>query len=230
MDGNKQYPWKFIGVSAGFHIIAGALVFQSLSKPVQPIRTVSTIEVSLVSAVETRPVPTKLRQPMRTSSKKSGDLPVHKASSMKEPEAPTVDEAPARLEEVREEMVHQPSSPGSEALSVSEGFGEPATGNSSHPEELSRFLQDVRNRLEQAKGYPWRARLQGQEGTVRIQFMIGSSGEPKNIHLMESSGSKTLDDEAIATVGRVGRFSEPPASWNEGVPIQVPLVFQLNSP
>lgn len=230
MDTAKRQLWKFIGASAGFHLVISGLLFFLPLKLFQPHQSASVIQVSLVDAVETRPVSTRLRQPMGTPLKMSGDLPVHEAPIMKESEESAGDVAPSTLEEVREEIVQQPSSPGSDAFPFAEGFGKPATGNSSHPEELNRFLQDVSIRLERAKQYPWTARLRGQEGTVRIQFIIAPSGETKNIHLMQSSGAKTLDDEAIATVKRVGRFSEPPLSWNEGVPIQVPLVFQLNSP
>lgn len=230
MDKSRQQLLKFIGASAGLHFIVGGSLFLLPLKPLQPHPSVAVMQVSLVDAVEARPVTTELQKPMETSLKISRDFPVHEDPIMKEPEEAAVDEAPARLEEVREKIFQQPSLSGSDALPAAENFGEPAAKNSSHPEELSRFLQDVRIRLEQAKQYPWTARLRGQEGTVRIQFMIAPSGEVKNVHLMQSSGAKTLDDEAIATLERVGRFSEPPVSWNAGVPIQVPLIFQLHSP
>lgn len=214
MNQAKRHLWKFIGASAGLHLVIGGLFFLSALKSLHPVEAVSVMQVSLVNAVETRPVVTKALRPMGTSAKAPIDLPFHGTQVMKE----------------TDEAAVQPPLSGSDGLEVAEVPREPATGHGSRTEELNPFLQDVRIRLERAKQYPWTARLQGQEGTVRIQFMIAPSGEVKNIHLVESSRSKILDDEAIATVKRVGRFSEPPVSWSEGVPIQVPLVFQLNSP
>jgi TonB family protein len=214
MDKAKRQLWKFIGASAGLHFVIGGLLFFLPLKLFQPHPSASVMQVSLVNAVEATPVATKAPEMVETSLQVPSDLPVHDTDVVKE----------------TDEAVVQPSSRGSDTLAVAEISREAMTGDGSRPEELSRFLQDVRIRLDRAKQYPWTARLRGQEGTVRIQFRIAPSGEVKNVHLMESSGAKILDDEAIATLERVGRFSEPPVSWNAGVSIQVPLVFQLNSP
>jgi TonB family protein len=60
--------------------------------------------------------------------------------------------------------------------------------------------------------------------------MIDATGEAQEIRLLESSRSKILDQEAVETVKRVGRFTDLPVSWNEKVRVQVPLVFQLSPP
>ena len=125
---------------------------------------------------------------------------------------------------------HLPPSNTASSLESSQAGQEQTGVDSSRSDDFTLFLQDVRNRLEQAKSYPWLARIQGQEGTVRVQFMIDSSGEAHEIRLLESSRSMILDQEAVETVKRAGRFSHLPASWNKTIQVNVPLVFQLNPP
>ena len=97
-------------------------------------------------------------------------------------------------------------------------------------DDLAHFFQEVRNRLEEAKRYPWKARIKGHEGIVRIQFSIKTLGEPEDIRLLESSGWETLDQEALAIVQRVGQFPSPPSEWDQGIPVRVPVVFKLDTP
>jgi TonB family protein len=92
--------------------------------------------------------------------------------------------------------------------------------------EMNIFFQEVKTRLEKAKQYPWMARLNRQEGTVRLQFTINSFGEAKNIYLIESSRWRLLNDEAVAVIKRVGRFPQPPNSTD--IEVVIPLIFRLN--
>ena len=96
--------------------------------------------------------------------------------------------------------------------------------------DLKGYLREVRGQLERAKRYPWLARLRGWEGTTRLQFVITPSGEAEGVFLVQSSGWKSLDQEALDLVKRVGRFPSPPKMQKEGIKIQVPLVFQLERP
>jgi len=89
------------------------------------------------------------------------------------------------------------------------------------------FLDEVRSRIDQAKHYPWLARLRGVEGTTQLRFRILPSGEPAEIEIAQSSQSRVLDQEAIATVRRVARFPQPPMTSNLGVVVRLPLVFHL---
>ncbi|MGH7274912.1 MAG: energy transducer TonB family protein [Nitrospiria bacterium] len=95
-------------------------------------------------------------------------------------------------------------------------------------DERMQFLQEVRNRLEKAKRYPWKARLKSLEGKVRLEFYINPLGKPEEVKVVESSGSETLDEEGLAIVERAGQFPHLPIEWENGIHISVPLVFKLN--
>ncbi|HEY5594236.1 MAG TPA: hypothetical protein VIL61_03665, partial [Nitrospiria bacterium] len=84
MNQAKRHLWKFIGASAGLHLVIGGLFFLSALKSLHPVEAVSVMQVSLVNAVETRPVVTKALRPMGTSSKAPIDLPFHGTQVMKE--------------------------------------------------------------------------------------------------------------------------------------------------
>jgi len=240
MDRVKQAPWKFIVASAGFHLLIGGLVLCTLLKPWPPNQSVSVVEVSLVDSIESvRAVVTGPR-PLKARSKPSTASPVQtepsKPTESGTTTVPPEDEARTIVDSAIEPASQpqaeeaQPISAGSPSDEKIEARNERTTGDLSRSDELSRFLQTVRNRLEEAKRYPWLARIQGQEGTVRVQFMIDSTGEALEIRLLESSRSKILDQEAVETVKRAGRFTGLPDSWNKKVRIDVPLVFQLSAP
>lgn len=227
---SKKPLFKYIGLSASVHLVIGGLLFFYALKQLPASRSFSSIQVSLVSPVETIPVLAKALRPLRTPPMFPSLLPVQP-----KPSKPVEDEAADSInaESVMSGPAHDEtrrSSAESSALEGSETRDQEAAGMGSRSEELNRFLQDLRSRLEQAKRYPWLARIQGLEGTARVQFMINASGEIQEIRLLESSRSKILDEEAVTTVKRLGRFSRLPVSWDENVQIQVPLVFQLKSP
>lgn len=89
------------------------------------------------------------------------------------------------------------------------------------------YLYAVWVRLKKEKRYPWMARIRGQEGTVKLQFSIDNSGQPEDVHVLESSGWKLLDHEAVSLMHRIQSFPRPPSKWKEDLEIQVPLEFKL---
>lgn len=110
--------------------------------------------------------------------------------------------------------------------------GDDGSGQASHVpagggERLKLYIEEVKARLNQAKRYPWLARLQGLEGTTQIRFHIMPDGEADKIEVVRSSRSELLDQEAVANVKRVKGFPIPPEEFPQGILVQVPMVFQL---
>jgi len=240
MDGNKPPSWKFVAASMGFHFLIGGLFLCVLLKPWPTHQPVSVMQVSLVDPTDDRPAMVRSLESLKTRPKSSAS-----SRGQPEPVKSFVSEPPDSAKEDREsaspEMSNESSvqSPEEEvqrlltdspAVENTQARYDPIAEDEARSDELSHFLSDVRNRLEQAKRYPWLARIQGQEGTVRVQFVIDSTGEAREIRLLESSRSEILDQEAVETVKRVGRFSRLPVSWNKTIQVRVPLVFQLNPP
>jgi len=233
----QRTPWKFIVPSVGFHLLIGGMLLFALLKSRPPHHPVSVVQVRLVDSVEGVLPVAKAPPPPKPRSKPSNPLPVQPEAAKPAESGTTIvppaDEPRTIVEQAIEPASQPPldeiqrTSPGWPSGESIDARNERSPGALSRPDELTRFLQDVRNRLEQAKRYPWLARVRGQEGTVRIEFMIDSSGEAREIRLLESSRSEILDREALETVKRAGRFPGRPDLGNENVRIDVPLVFQL---
>ena len=78
-----------------------------------------------------------------------------------------------------------------------------------------------------APRYPREAQRRGESGTVVLRVHIDADGRPRDIDLVEGSGSRSLDRAAVDAVRR-WRFD--PAIRNgrptEGT-LQVPITFRL---
>ncbi|MES2859377.1 MAG: energy transducer TonB [Pseudomonadota bacterium] len=79
-----------------------------------------------------------------------------------------------------------------------------------------------------APAYPRRAQRIGLAGTVTLQVLVGIDGQPLEVHVVQSSGHRELDEAARQQV--LKRWSFRPAT-RDGVAIQaiglVPVQFSL---
>lgn len=100
--------------------------------------------------------------------------------------------------------------PSSTAASGNAG-DRPASVDDSKPQPQPRFTTAMKNA--------------GTAGTVVVVVEVGANGKPKSFHVMMSSGSRALDDEAVHTLKS---WSYVPARKN-GAPadgyVQVPITF-----
>ncbi len=93
-------------------------------------------------------------------------------------------------------------------------------------EDAKKYLWYVRDRLQENLIYPLVAKKLEIEGTVVVRFIIDKNGNlvPNSIKVVESSGSKILDRQAINTVKASAPFKPPPQGK---ITIEIPVVFQI---
>jgi len=106
-----------------------------------------------------------------------------------------------------------------------------ATTSASHSGEqdaLSRYLAQVRKRIQENLQYPTIAKRMGLEGMTTVQFVIASNGmiDKKTLKVFKSSGHKVLDNNALDAVLDAMPFDEPP---QKNVSIMIPVVFKIKS-
>ncbi|SMO48521.1 outer membrane transport energization protein TonB [Balnearium lithotrophicum] len=89
------------------------------------------------------------------------------------------------------------------------------------------YLKEVLKRIEKHKYYPYIARLNEEEGKVKIQITIGKNGQLKKFKILESSGYIHLDRAAVKTVKRASPFPKPPSKREET--INVIINFRLEN-
>lgn len=91
--------------------------------------------------------------------------------------------------------------------------------------KVSNYPGVVRRKLRRALRYPKKARSRKIRGTTVVRFSVTGSGGIANLRVARGSGSKVLDDAALATVRRAAPFPRIPAearrkSWVFTVPLE----------
>ena len=83
------------------------------------------------------------------------------------------------------------------------------------------YLSEVQKELERSKvnSDTWLS------GTVLIGFTISPSGQVLTREVKKSSGSKVLDDAAMAALDRAAPFPPMPPGVNGPLKLQVPIEF-----
>jgi len=96
---------------------------------------------------------------------------------------------------------------------------------------LHDFLQIVSRRIEKSKRYPRWAIDAGLEGKVVVRFTILQDGTlGKEPQLVRSSGTKVLDNAAIAAIKESAPFPALPQALNrEWLQIELPMDFRLRA-
>lgn len=93
--------------------------------------------------------------------------------------------------------------------------------------EVQAFRSRLLSHIERFRRYPPDARAAGEEGIVRIQFVMDGSGNVLEAWVDLSSGSAALDEEAIAAVLRAQPLPSPPAHWPQPFGVSLPIGYSL---
>ena len=101
--------------------------------------------------------------------------------------------------------------------------------NTAAAEEMLRYQDMIRRRIEASRKYPEAAKKQGTEGKVEIEFILNREGTLINVSLTGTSGSDMLDKEAIDTIKRASPYGPLPKEYTaENMDMQVVIVYKLN--
>lgn len=90
------------------------------------------------------------------------------------------------------------------------------------------YIAKLRQAIERHKKYPRIAKRLKQEGEVEIFFRVLKSGKIVSVALLQKSGYKRLDSEALRSVQSVGIFEAIPKELGiEHLELSVPITFRL---
>ncbi len=108
----------------------------------------------------------------------------------------------------------------------------PADASSASTEEVDeamlRYQDMVKQRIEEVRRYPEWAKEQRIEGVSHLKFVILANGNGREIKLVHSSGSKILDQEAMATIERASPFPPLPKEIaSPSIQMEVSFIFTL---
>ncbi len=95
-------------------------------------------------------------------------------------------------------------------------------------ELLSIYILKVRDRIERKKSYPKAARLNNEEGTATVSFLLDASGTVANVRVVMSSGHKTLDTAALNTILKAAPYPPIPEKLRrKSLNLRVPIKYEL---
>lgn len=189
------------------------IAIEGLAKLGDAIQTIEATDITPV-AVEPPPPPTEVKEldelnDVITSDASTVEDNIVKAEEPQEttPPKPEVDETQEQPQQVA--MVSEQSS------------GEARLG-SAETTARTEYLGRLRDVLERAKINP-RSR---KAGTVWVRFKVGPAGELLEREITTSSGSKILDEAAVAALDRAAPFPPMPRTVaNEPMVVSVPFKF-----
>jgi protein TonB len=93
---------------------------------------------------------------------------------------------------------------------------------------LASYNQRVAAHLQRFKQYPSGARAAGEQGTSRLSFTLGRSGQVLGSRLAGSSGHPALDGETLAMVRRAQPFPPmPPELTQASMSFSIPVQFSI---
>jgi protein TonB len=93
---------------------------------------------------------------------------------------------------------------------------------------LASYNQLVAAHLQRFKQYPSGAKAAGEQGTSRLSFTLGRSGQVLGSRLAGSSGHPALDGETLAMVRRAQPFPPMPPELNRAsMSFSIPVQFSI---
>jgi protein TonB len=93
---------------------------------------------------------------------------------------------------------------------------------------LASYNQLVAAHLQRFKQYPSSAKAAGEQGTSRLSFTLGRSGQVLGSRLAGSSGHPSLDGETLAMVRRAQPFPPmPPELKQASMSFSIPVQFSI---
>ncbi|MBN1574147.1 MAG: energy transducer TonB [Deltaproteobacteria bacterium] len=95
-------------------------------------------------------------------------------------------------------------------------------------EILSVYILKIRDRIERKKRYPKAARLNNEEGTATVSFLLDASGGVANVRVVLSSGHDRLDTAALKTILEAAPYPPIPEKLRRrSLNLKVPIKYEL---
>ena len=95
-------------------------------------------------------------------------------------------------------------------------------------QSFNEFLREVRDRIKQVQRFPPRVRDLDDGATATIRFTLFNDGTVRNPEVTTSSGSKALDNAALAAVRNAVPYPAfPEGQERNSLRLEIPIIFEL---
>lgn len=184
-----------------FITVEQGVALEGLAKLGDAMETIETAELTPVTPDVPPPPPVQEVKQVDELS----DTITSQASQVEDNIVKTEEPPPPQVQEKQVEEVQPQEQPKQVAIVSEQSSG--AAKKAADPTARTEYLGKLRDVLEHAKVNP-RSRA---AGTVVVKFKIGTDGQLMSREITASSGSKILDDAAIAALERAAPFPSMPA-------------------
>lgn len=82
----------------------------------------------------------------------------------------------------------------------------------------------VKKLLASRQSYPEAAQARGDEGTATVKISVAADGKLQAVELLQPSGSRLLDREAVTLPSKIGAFPAPGSNAS----LVVPMTWKLH--
>ena len=97
-------------------------------------------------------------------------------------------------------------------------------------QSFNKFLKAVRDRIKQVQRFPPRVRNLDDGSTTTVRFTLFKDGTIKNPVVTDSSGSKALDNAALAAVRNAVPYPPfPEEQEGNSLRLELPIIFELTN-
>lgn len=90
------------------------------------------------------------------------------------------------------------------------------------------YFTNLKRKIEGVWNYPQESRMRGEQGKLFLEFTINSNGELEQIRLLDSSGYRALDNEAIRAIEVAAPYNPFPESWGELERLHIRASFEYH--
>lgn len=229
-----------LSLSMGIHLALFGLFFYMLKLIPHPLEP-KPVKEFIITSVESLPVAVEvpLPQPIEERIKEEPVVvPPKEEVKVKKSEIPKKvalkpvpsQEASSLLKSETFSQTHTETLQSVPVNILEEAVSKPSLPQQSHPdsEEIQRYLVQVKQKVERHLEYPAQAKKMGLEGETILRFSIFANGSLNeiSIEIVQSSGKKIFDDQAIIALKEAAPFASPP---KESMTLRVPVSFKLKS-
>jgi len=102
---------------------------------------------------------------------------------------------------------------GKEGVTEGGGSGFRLTPLNAPEVQYISYFASIKRKIELVWQYPYDAAVAGIQGECMIEFVIGRSGKLESVELIQGSGYKVLDDEALRSIRKASPFDPIPADY-----------------
>jgi protein TonB len=113
---------------------------------------------------------------------------------------------------------------------ISEGGGTHLTALNAPEIQYISYFASIKRKIELVWQYPHEAAVAGIQGDLTVDFVIGRNGNLESVALLQGSGYKMLDDEAIGSIRTASPYNPIPETYNiPNLRIRARFIYEMHT-